>query len=132
MNTFKMNKSIDDISEKQRLKLKEWQDKNPDYESNGTKSEEFFNIVRSIMGGGDDIELNKNKNRIIKSLSSDVSIKSVLDDNKQLNYKILINNYRKLLIIKFNCKKYILNDIININVNLIQSKLIGKKIIFIK
>ncbi len=79
---IKMNKSIDDISEKQRLKLKEWQDKNPDYESNGTKSEEFFNIVRSIMGGGDDIELNKNKNRIIKSLSSDVSIKSVLDDNK--------------------------------------------------
>ena len=66
---IKMSKSIDDISEKQRLKLKEWQDQNPDYESNGTKSEEFFNIVRSIMGGGDDIELNKNKNRIIKSLS---------------------------------------------------------------
>ena len=79
---IKMSKSIDDISEKQRLKLKEWQDQNPDYESSGTKSEEFFNIVRSIMGGGDDIELNKNKNRIIKSLSSDVSIKSVFEDNK--------------------------------------------------
>ena len=77
---IKMSKSIDDISEKQRLKLKEWQEQNPDYEGDGTKSEEFFNIVRSIMGGGDDIELTKNKNKIIKSLSNDVSIKSVIDE----------------------------------------------------
>ncbi len=79
---IKMSKSIDDISERQRLKLKEWQEHNPDYESSGTKSEEFFNIVRSIMGGGDDTELNKNKNRIIKSLSNDVSIKAVFEENK--------------------------------------------------
>ena len=79
---LKMSKSIDDISEKQRLKLKEWQEQNPNYESCGNKSEDFFNIVRSIMGGGDDIELNKNKNRIIKSLSNDVSIKAVLEDKR--------------------------------------------------
>ena len=78
---IKMSKSIDDISEKQRSKLKEWQQQNPEYELNSTKSEEFFNIVRSIMGGSDELELTKNKNRIIKSLSSDMSIKSVLVDD---------------------------------------------------
>ena len=78
---IKMSKSIDDISEKQRLKLKEWREQNPGYELNNRKSEEFFNIVRSIMGGGNEDELTKNKNRIIKSLSTDVSLKSVIADN---------------------------------------------------
>lgn len=79
---IRMSKSIDDISKKQRLKLKDWQNQNPGYELNSIKSEEFFNIVRGIMGGGNYAELNKNKNRIIKSLSNDVSIKSVLHEDK--------------------------------------------------
>lgn len=75
---IKMSKSIDDISEKQRQKLKEWQEQNPEYEQSNIKSEEFFNIVRGIMGGGHMNELNKNKNKIIKSLSSDVTINSIM------------------------------------------------------
>ena len=35
---IKMSKSIDDISEIQRLKLKEWQRQNPRYETNNIKS----------------------------------------------------------------------------------------------
>lgn len=74
----KMSKSIDYIGELQRIKLKEWETLNPGYDTNSVKSEEFFNIVNSIMGGGDEIELSRNKTQIIKSLTVDTNIKSIL------------------------------------------------------
>ena len=74
----KIDKSIDDITTKQNKILKEWIEKNPNYENSKEKLEEYFSIVRSLVGGGDKEEENVNKNRIIKNMSNETSIKEII------------------------------------------------------
>ena len=74
----KIDKSIDDITTKQNKILKEWIEKNPNYENSKEKLEEYFSIVRSLVGGGDKEEENLNKNRIIKNMSNETSIKEII------------------------------------------------------
>ena len=74
----KIDKSIDDITIKQNKILKEWTEKNPNYENSKEKLEEYFSIVRSLVGGSDKEEENLNKTRIIKNMSNETSIKEII------------------------------------------------------
>jgi hypothetical protein len=80
-NNEKLDKSIDNIGLKQHAILKEWEKNNPNYEKNKDKLDEYFSIVRSLMGGGDQSEVIQNKNKIIKNVSNDLKIKDVLDNS---------------------------------------------------
>lgn len=80
-NNEKLDRSIDNIGLKQHAILKEWEKNNPNYEKNKDKLDEYFSIVRSLMGGGDKSEVIQNKNKIIKNVSNDLKIKDVLDNS---------------------------------------------------
>jgi ferritin len=80
-NNEKLDKSIDNIGLKQHAILKEWEKNNPNYEKNKEKLDEYFSIVRSLMGGGDHNEVIQNKNKIIKNVSNDLKIKDVFDNS---------------------------------------------------
>ena len=67
----KINKSIDEVSRKQIKQLIEWQKQHPNYENNDALLEEYFNITRHVMGGGD-------INDIKKKLSNEVEIKDAM------------------------------------------------------
>ena len=77
-NNKKIDKSIDDITAKQQKTLKEWIKNNPNYENSKEKLEEYFNIVASLVGGGDKEKENLNKTRIIKNVSNETSIKEII------------------------------------------------------
>ena len=74
----KIDKSIDDITAKQHKILKEWTEKNPNYENSKEKLEEYFNIVRSLVGGSDEKQENINKTRIIKNVSNETNLKEII------------------------------------------------------
>lgn len=71
----KINKSIDEVSRKQIKQLIEWQKQHPNYENNDALLEEYFNITRHVMGGGD-------INDIKKKLSNEVEIKDAMLNQK--------------------------------------------------
>ena len=77
-NNKKIDKSIDDITAKQHKILKEWTKNNPNYENSKEKLEEYFTIVRSLVGGGTKEQENINKMRIIKNVSNETNIKEVI------------------------------------------------------
>ncbi len=74
----KIDKSIDDITTKQHKILKEWTEKNPNYENSKEKLEEYFNIVRSLVGGSDKKQENINKTRIIKNVSNETNLREII------------------------------------------------------
>lgn len=80
-NNEKLDRSIDNIGLKQHAILKEWEKNNPNYEKNKDKLDEYFSIVRSLMGGCDKQEVIQNKNKIIKNVSNDLKIKDVIDNS---------------------------------------------------
>ena len=80
-NNEKLDRSIDNIGLKQHAILKEWEKNNPNYEKNKEKLDEFFSIVRSLMGGVDKSEVIQNKNKIMKNVSNDLKIKDVIDNS---------------------------------------------------
>jgi hypothetical protein len=80
-NNEKLDRSIDNIGLKQHAILKEWEKNNPNYEKNKDKLDEYFSIVRSLMGGGVKSEVIQNKNKIIRNVSNDLKIKDVLDNS---------------------------------------------------
>ena len=74
----RIDRSIDNIGMMQLKHLKEWICKNPDYESDQTKLEEYHRMVRGLMGGCDSEEQKRNKNKIIKHVSDKVYVKEVI------------------------------------------------------
>lgn len=77
-NNKKIDQSIDDITKKQHKILKDWVKQNPNYEESKEKLEEYFNIVRALIGGGDKDEANLNKSRVIKNVSNETNIKEII------------------------------------------------------
>lgn len=77
-NNTKINNSINEVSRKQIKQLIEWQKQHPNYETNDKLLEEYFNITRHVMGGGDINEIVQYGNDIKKTLSTEVEIKDAM------------------------------------------------------
>ena len=65
-----IDKSIQDISNKQIIKVMEWTKANPGYEDNPAKMEEYFQLVGKTMG----VDCEKNLRKIKKIISENVKI----------------------------------------------------------
>lgn len=81
-NNRKIEKSIDDVSRKQIKQLVEWQKQHPNYENNDKLLDEYFNITRHVIGGGDISELVQLGMDIKKTISTVVEIKDAMLSNK--------------------------------------------------
>jgi len=81
-NNIKIEKSIDDVSRKQIKQLVEWQKQHPNYENNDKLLDEYFNITRHVIGGGDISELIQLGMDIKKTISAVVEIKDAMLSNK--------------------------------------------------
>lgn len=75
----KIDQSMDNITKKQHKILKDWVVANPNYEDSKLKMDEYFSIVRSLMGGIDKEEELQNKCRVIKHVSVGTNIKEVIN-----------------------------------------------------
>tara|TARA_B100001057_G_scaffold480775_1_gene554002 strand:+ start:292 stop:1077 length:786 start_codon:yes stop_codon:yes gene_type:complete len=75
----KIDQSMDNITKKQHKILKDWVVANPNYEDSKLKMDEYFSIVRSLMGGIDKEEELQNKCRVIKHVSAGTNIKEVIN-----------------------------------------------------
>ena len=65
------------------IKIKEWQENNPDWHSTEEGIEEYMKIIQNAMGGKDQDEREKNNNVIKTNLSEAV----VIDDKLQITSK---------------------------------------------
>ena len=74
----KIDKSIQDITVKQIKSIKEWEKAHPNYLSDEALLTEWHTMIQRIMGGGEDIERDKNKEQIKKSLGSTTELKDHL------------------------------------------------------
>lgn len=79
-NYKKMDKSIDNITIKQIKYIKEWILQNPEYETNEIKRNEYFSLIRKLMGGATEQEQQSNKTKIIKNMSEDIIVKEALNN----------------------------------------------------
>ena len=79
----KIDKTIQDVTVKQIKKLREWEDQHPGYLKDETLLMEWHHMLREIMGGGEDEEINRNKEQIKKKISETIELKNaMLQDTK--------------------------------------------------
>ena len=71
----KIDKTIQDVTVKQIKKLREWEDAHPGYLKDQVLLMEWHTMLREIMGGGGDAELNKNKEQIKKKIGETIELK---------------------------------------------------------
>ena len=80
----KIDKTIQDVTVKQIKKLKVWEEAHPGYLKDQVLLMEWHTMLREIMGGGGDAELNKNKEQIKKKIGETIELKNaMLNDSKQ-------------------------------------------------
>ena len=60
----KLDKTIDSVAQKQISQIKEWEKDNPDWSNTEEGTQEYMQIIQSIMGGKDDNEREKNNKNI--------------------------------------------------------------------
>jgi hypothetical protein len=77
-DTQQIENSIDKITHKQIKQIKEWEDKYPNWSSNETETEMYLYMIREVMGGKDDKEREKNKESIIRNISTTTNIKAAM------------------------------------------------------
>jgi hypothetical protein len=75
----KIDKSIQDITVKQIKSIREWEKEHPNYLTDEKLLVEWHTMVQHIMGGGEDVERNKNKEQIKKTLCTTTELKGALD-----------------------------------------------------
>ena len=75
----KIDKSIQDITVKQIKSIREWEKEHPNYLTDEKLLVEWHTTVQNIMGGGEDVERNKNKEQIKKTLCTTTELKRALD-----------------------------------------------------
>ena len=64
-------KGINTVAKKQISSIKEWEDKNPDWNKTEEGTEQYIKMVRHVTGSSDD---NTIENKIIKSIAKEVAI----------------------------------------------------------
>ena len=68
----KVDKAIDDVKTKQFVKIKDWEEKNPDFLQNDKKLKEYQIMVCNLSGSG------KETKTIKKKLGEEVNIKDAM------------------------------------------------------
>ena len=77
-NKGKIKKAIGFIAQKNIKQISEWQKKNPEYyDSDNKKNDQYMKIIFESMGGRDDVEQEKNENKIIKNVAKEVLIDKI-------------------------------------------------------
>jgi len=74
----KINKTIQRITKKQILKIKEWENENPDYLDNENLTKEWHKMIFNMTGGENDNERNKLTATIKKNISENVAVKDII------------------------------------------------------
>jgi hypothetical protein len=75
----KINNSIQEITKKQILELKQWEDCHPNYLNNNIQYMEWQKMVQNLMGGGTSRAQVKNTESIKKTISQTVDIKEAIE-----------------------------------------------------
>ena len=70
----KLGQSIDSVARKQINQIKEWESKNPDWNTTEQGINEYMQIIQNVMGGSTEYEREKNRNLIKKGLSENIDI----------------------------------------------------------
>ena len=74
----RIENSIDKITHKQIKQIKEWEDKYPNWCSSEKETQMYLYMIREVMGGIDDKERERNKESIIRNISSTTNIKNAM------------------------------------------------------
>jgi hypothetical protein len=74
----RIENSIDKITHKQIKQIKEWEHKYPNWSSSEKETQMYLYMIREVMGGIDDKEREKNKESIIRNISSTTNIKNAM------------------------------------------------------
>lgn len=64
-----IEKAIDTVATNSFSHLKVWKEANPDYNSNEDKKTEYARIMRQLLGGVSDWEMQENKNKIVRNVT---------------------------------------------------------------
>lgn len=75
----KINNSIQEITKKQIIELKQWEDSHPNYLNNNLQYMEWQKMVQSLMGGETSRAQIKNTESIKKTISQTVDIKEAIE-----------------------------------------------------
>jgi hypothetical protein len=70
--------SIDKISHKQIKQIKEWEKSYPNWNESDKETEMYLKMIQHVMGGNDNEEREKNKESIIRNISSSINIKDIM------------------------------------------------------
>ncbi len=63
-----LDNSIESVSKKQLLKIKEWEAQRPDWNTTEEGIDEYMKMIKNVMGGSNDSERNENKRKIKRDL----------------------------------------------------------------
>lgn len=74
----RIENSIDKITHKQIKQIKEWENKYPNWSSSEKETQMYLYMIREVMGGIDDKERERNKESIIRNISSTTNIKNAM------------------------------------------------------
>jgi hypothetical protein len=67
-------KAIDIISNNSFRQFKQWKDANPDYTTNEDKKQEYTLLMKQLVGGSSDREMDENLKKIFKNISKNTQI----------------------------------------------------------
>lgn len=67
-------KAMDIVSNNSFNQLKKWKDVNPDYTTNEDKKQEYILLMKQLIGGSTDREMEENLKKIIKNLSKNTQL----------------------------------------------------------
>ena len=70
----KLNATIDSVSKKQTIQIKEWEKENPNWNESEAGIDEYMQMISVVMGGLNDQERNKNKDLIKPRLTESIEI----------------------------------------------------------
>lgn len=79
-SNVKIDKTIQKITKKQILKIKEWEQQHPDYLDKDELTQEWHKMIFNMTGGEKDSERVKNTNHIKKNISENVIVKELKNE----------------------------------------------------
>jgi len=75
----KIDKSINDITQRQIKKIKEWEHDHPNWTASDEQTSMYIDLVKSVMGGIDECEKQHNLDSIKKEIGHTVDLQKVID-----------------------------------------------------
>ena len=76
---IKIDQTINKITMKQIKTIKDWEKEHPDYIEDENLLMQWHNMVRGVMGGSDDPQIERNKENIKKEISDTISVKEAME-----------------------------------------------------